>query len=219
MAVHSAIVTVKPRSLLEVLKVPTPTPKDNEVLVRSEWTASTPLEFHQNYGHLLVTPPQILGDGVAGTVIQVGPRTTHLKENDKVFGFVYQNNKQKAHQDYVCVPENLFGRVPSGLTMQEAVTVPNNFMAIFHTVTVDLGPQLPWPKPDAWVPKNADGQDLREGILIWGGSSSVGQCALQILRWYGYKHLLATASKRNHSLLKEYGASSVFDYNDPSITA
>ena len=220
MAVHSAIVTVKPRSLLEVLKVPTPTPKDNEVLIRSEWTASTPLDLHQNDGHLLVTPPQILGDGVAGTVIKLGPSTTHLKENDKVFGFVYQNNMQKAHQEIVCVPENLLGLLPGGLTMQEAVTVPNNFVTVFHTVTVDFGLQLPWPKPDAWVPKNADGQDVaEEGILIWGGSSSVGQYALQILRWYGYKNLLATASKRNHSLLKEYGASSVFDYNDSSITA
>lgn len=100
------------------------------------------------------------------------------------------------------------------------MTLPNNFLTIFHTVTVDFRLQLPWPKPDAWVPKNADGQDAGdEGILIWGGSSSVGQYALQILLRYGYRNLLATASKRNHSLLKEYSASSVFNYNDPTITA
>ena len=87
-------------------------------------------------------------------------------------------------------------------------------------MTADFGLQLPWPKPEAWVPKNVDGKDVaEEGILIWGGSSSVGQYALQILRWYGYKNLLATASKRNHALLKDYGANSVFDYNDPSVTA
>lgn len=45
----------------------------------------------------------------------------------------------------------------------------------------------------------------------------MGQYALQILRWYGYPKLLATASKRNHSFLKEYGANEVFDYNDPSV--
>ena len=220
MAIHTAVVTVAPRAPLEIRQVPTPTPKDNEVLVRSEWTASTPLDLHQNDGHLLVTPPQILGDGVAGTVIQVGPGTTHLKENDRVFGFVYQNNAEKAHQEIVCAPENLFGLLPGGLTMQEAVTVPNNFVTVFHTVTADFGLRLPWPKPEAWVPQNVDGKDVEEEvILIWGGSSSVGQYALQVLRWYGYKNLLATASKRNHSLLKEYGASSVFDYNDPSVTA
>lgn len=220
MAVHTAIVTVSLRSPLETQQVHTPTPKNNEVLVRSEWTASTPLDVHQSDGHLLVTPPQILGDGVAGTVIKVGPNTTHLKENDKVFGFVYQNNMEKAHQEIVCVPENLLGLLPNGFAMQEAVTVPNNFVTVFYTVTIEFGLQLPWPKPEAWVPKNLDGKDAgEERILIWGGSSSVGQYALQILRWYGYKNLLATASKRNHSLLKEYGASSVFDYNDPSVTA
>ena len=134
MAVHTAIVTVNPRSPLETRQVPTPTPKNNEVLVRSEWTASTPLDLHQNDGHLLVTPPQILGDGVAGTVIQVGSGTTRLKENDKVFGFVYQNNMEKAHQEIVCVPENLLGLLPDGFTMQEAVTVPNNFVTVFYTV-------------------------------------------------------------------------------------
>lgn len=219
MASHTAVVTVAPGAPLAIRQVPTPIPKDNEVLVRSQWTASTPLDLHQNDGHLLVTPPQILGSGFAGTVIRLGPGATHLKENDKVFGFVSQNSAEKAHQEIVCVPENRLGLLPDGLTMQEAVTVPNNFVTVFHTVSADFGLQLPWPKPEAWAPKQVDGKGVGdEVILIWGGSSSVGQYALQILRWYGYTNLLTTASKRNHSLLKDYGASSVFDYNEPSIT-
>jgi threonine dehydrogenase-like Zn-dependent dehydrogenase len=53
--------------------------------------------------------------------------------------------------------------------------------------------------------------------LIWGGSSSVGQYALQILRHWGYKNLLATASKPHHELLKSFGARAVFDYRDPDV--
>lgn len=219
MATHAAVVTVAARAPLEIHQLPTPTPKEGEVLVRSEWTASTPLDLHQNDGHILVTPPQVLGDGIAGTVIEAGPSTTHLKKGDKVFGFVYQGNAQKAYQEIVCVPENLLAILPHGITMREAVTLPNNFVTVLHTLTNDLELQLPWPKPEGWVPRDAHGRTVRdEAVLIWGGSSSVGQFALQILQWYGYKNLLATASKRNYALLEKYGARSVFDYNESSVT-
>ena len=211
---HAAIVTVAPRAPLELHQVPTPTPKPDEVLLRNEWTASTPLDLHQNDGHLLVNPPQILGDGLAGEVIGVGNGTsTRLGIGDKVFGFAFQGNVQKAHQEYVCVPEHVLGKVPEGFTMQEAVTLPNNFVTVFHTLTVDLRLELPWPKPERWAPKDKDTK-----ILIWGGSSSVGQFALQVLTWYGYENFTATASRRNHDLLRAYGARSVFDYNDPNVT-
>ena len=213
-ATHAAVVTVAPRAALELHQVPTPAPRSGEVLLRNEWTASTPLDLHQNDGHLLVTPPQILGGGLGGTITQVGPNTTHLKIGDRVFGYAFQGNTQKAHQEFVCVPEHLLALIPHGFTMQEVVTLPNNFVTVFHALTADLGLELAWPKPDDWVPKAKE-----TSILIWGGSSSVGQFALQVLRWYGYANLLATASKRNHALLNECGATSVFDYNDAQVTS
>ncbi len=54
------------------------------MLVRVEWTASTPLDLHQNDGGLLVKHPQILGDGMAGTVVELGPKVKHLKIGDQV---------------------------------------------------------------------------------------------------------------------------------------
>lgn len=57
----------------------------------------------------------------------------------------------------------------------------------------------------------------QDTILIWGGSSSVGQYALQILRHWGYGKLIATGSPRHHELLKSLGASQVYDYRDPNV--
>ncbi len=85
-------------------------------------------------------------------------------------------------------------------------------MSAFHALTADLGLALPWPKPEEFVPAQQD-----EYILIWGGSSSVGQFALQILKYYGYRNLLSTSSKRNHGLLREFGATDVFDYTEPDV--
>jgi Zn-dependent alcohol dehydrogenase len=84
MSTHKAIATVAVRAPLEIIEVPTVRPIDREVRVRVQWTASTPLDLHQNDGGLLVKHPQILGDGVAGTVEEVGPMVRNLEVGDQV---------------------------------------------------------------------------------------------------------------------------------------
>jgi Zn-dependent alcohol dehydrogenase len=66
MATHAAIATVGLKASLAVIQVPTIPPTGDEVRVYVEWTASTPLDLHQNDGGLLVKHPQVLGDGTAG---------------------------------------------------------------------------------------------------------------------------------------------------------
>lgn len=104
-------------------------------------------------------------------------------------------------------------KLPSGFTLAQAVTLPNNFVTVFHAVVTDLGFPLPWP-----VPTNPTSKHTDSPILIWGGSSSVGQYALQILKEYGYTNLLATASPAHHASLKQLGARHVFDYRSSAVT-
>lgn len=102
-------------------------------------------------------------------------------------------------------------QIPPGFKPEEAVTLGNNFVTVFHAVTTDLELPLPWPVPSTPPPHAND------AILIWGGASSVGQYALQILKHWGYTNLLATASPKHHELLKSYGASQCFDYKDAKV--
>ena len=214
MATHPAVVTVAPRAPLELHHLPTIPATGRLVRIRNEWTASTPLDLHQADGGLLVSHPQALGDGVAGTVVEVGPEVKSLNVGDKVFGFTWRNQAEKAHQLYVTAPENLLGKVPDGFSMQQAVLLGNNFVTAWHTLTHDFNFALPWPKPENYVPPEAN-----DFILIWGASSSVGQYAIQILRWYGYNKIIATASKAHHDKLKRYGATACFDYREPNTPA
>ena len=94
------------------------------------------------------------------------------------------------------------------------MTLPNNFVTVFHTVTADLGLPLPWPKPDGYIPPQAE-----DPILIWGGASSVGQYAIQILSYYGYRSVITTASPKHHKTIRSLGAAKVFDYRSPSVTS
>jgi len=104
-------------------------------------------------------------------------------------------------------------QLPPGFSLQEAVTLPDNVVTVFHSVTKDLSLPLPWPRPQEPSPSHANSP-----ILIWGGSSSCGQYALQILSHWGYKNLLTTASPSHHAYLRTLGAAHVFDYRDPDVS-
>lgn len=118
MSTHSAVATVGIKAQLAIIPVPTVTPTGQQVRVRVEWTASTPLDLHQNDGGLLVKHPQVLGDGTAGTVVEIGPNTKRLSVGDKVFGFTWRNQAEKSQQEFCIADEWQFAKVlkfsPSG---------------------------------------------------------------------------------------------------------
>lgn len=93
------------------------------------------------------------------------------------------------------------------------MVVPTNLVTAWHTITTDLRLPLPWPKKDDYRPSNDP------TILIWGGSSSVGQYTVQLLAYYGYSKVVAVASASQHDFLTSLGAAQTFDYNDPTILA
>ncbi|RYP75501.1 hypothetical protein DL771_002386 [Monosporascus sp. 5C6A] len=209
---HKALVIVAPRQPYEIHQYPTIAPQADEVLVKVLFTSSTPLDLHQADGGLLIEPPFRTGSSCAGFVVEVGPEVKHLQPGDKVFGFGRQDAKEKPHQEFVTGPAWTFGKIPEGFSMEEAVTLPTNFVTVFNTMWADLDLPTPWPKPEEYTPPRA-----HDNILIWGASSSVGQYAIQILKFYGYRNLIATASPANHQRLRELGASEVYDYRSPTI--
>ena len=56
----------------------------------------------------------------------------------------------------------------------------------------------------------------KEGVLIWGGSASVGSVAVQTAKAMGFRTFV-TASEKHHSYLKTLGADHVFDYRDADV--
>ncbi|KZM23960.1 uncharacterized protein EKO05_0009343 [Ascochyta rabiei] len=230
MSTRAAVATVGLKAKLGLIQVPTITPTGEQVRVRVEWTASTPLDLHQNDGGLLVTHPQVLGDGTAGTIVEVGPGAKRLRVGDKVLGSRGGVRRRRVSRSLsrwmsgslrrlVC-GQGFASRVLSmrelseGFTLPEAVTLPNNFVTVFHALTTDLGVELPWPRPDACSPASA-----HSPFLVWGGSSSVGQFAIQILQYYGYTNILATASRKQHHKLRRLRAKALFDYSDDGIVS
>lgn len=55
-------------------------------------------------------------------------------------------------------------------------------------------------------------------VLVWGGSTSVGQYAIQLAKASGC-FVITTASPGRHSFLKELGADVCFDYSDANVVS
>ncbi|KAF1919520.1 hypothetical protein BDU57DRAFT_546163 [Ampelomyces quisqualis] len=141
---------------LGIIQVPTLKPIEEQVRVRVEQTASTPLDLHQKDSGLMVKHPRVLGDDTARA----------------------------------CV---------------EAVTLPNRFVAVFPSLTTDLGLETTLPKPEDCVLKDSD-----KSILIWSGFSSIGQFTIQVI---------ANVMRKHDEKLCALDAKSVFDHNDSNVIA
>ncbi|KEY71564.1 hypothetical protein S7711_10305 [Stachybotrys chartarum IBT 7711] len=206
----------KRQPLIEVSSPVFP-PEVGEVVIRVHWAASTPIDLHRVDGGLLNDfYPCLSGSGGAsGTVAAVGPGgdLKGLEVGDRVTAFAFRRSEREAnHQQYITVPAFLVSRVPESITLHAAVTVNDSLVTVFHTVTADLGLDLPWPLPQGWEPPQANSP-----ILIWGASSTVGIYALQVLRHWGYRSLLAVSSARHHHHLRSLGAAACFDYTQSDV--
>lgn len=98
------------------------------------------------------------------------------------------------------------------MSLAAAATLPTNFCTAFLSLSENLKIDLPWPLPENFVPR---GEQIP--ILIWGAGSSVGHFAVQILKHWGYKNVIVTASLKHEKKLKGYGAAHVFDYRSTGV--
>ena len=153
--------------------------------------------------------PAILGEDVAGEVVQVGENAS-FTVGDRVIGatagMVTKQASAQAFQEYAILETNLSCKIPASISYEDAVVLP---LAI-TTAAAGLFAQefLSLRKPTTPTVKSSG-----EVLVIWGGASSVGTAAVQLAKAAGYE-VVTTASKKNFELVKKLGAGVVVDYND-----
>ena len=187
--------------VLELEEVITPTPQDDEVLIKvhaasvnaGDWRMlrADPFLARLDVG-LLKPRNKILGFDVAGTVEAVSSAVTQFRPGDQVFGNIF-DLRGGAFAEYVAAPERLLVRKPANVTFQQAAAVP------LAAVTASRG-------------LRHYGQ-TRPGhqVLINGASGGVGTFAVQIAKALGAE-VTAVVSTRNVDLAHSLGADHVIDY-------
>lgn len=160
---------------LQLREVPSPVPKEGQVLVRVhattvndyDWSMVTgkPRIYRLFFGSLRPRRP-IPGMELAGVVEALGPKATKWRVGDAVYGDT-SNGGLGTFAEQVAVHEDELRRIPEGLSFVEAAAVPHALELAYQAV-VEIG-------------KLNNG----ERVLINGGGGGVGTFALQLAKRLG----------------------------------
>ncbi|MFY1634159.1 NAD(P)-dependent alcohol dehydrogenase [Solwaraspora sp. WMMB335] len=189
-----------PPDVLRMCEIDTPTPGDDQVLVRVHASSVNAYDWHAMRGDpylarlsfgLRRPGTAIRGQDFAGRVEAVGRAVTRVRPGDEVYGEV--GSAGGAFAEYVCVAGNLVEAKPANLSFVQAAAVP----LAATTALVCL----------------RDAADLRAGqhVLINGASGGVGTFAVQLAKAYGAQ-VTAVCRTRNIELVRSLGADHVVDY-------
>lgn len=177
-------------------------PGDNQVSIRIETVSVNPLDLKILAGYMQpvfpVDLPYTLGTDFAGTVETVGPNVDRFKPADRVVGRL----------------DPTLG----GAIAQSAVVHESALSAIPATMSFEQAAALPTAAGTAWLALFGVGKlSASQRVLIHAGAGGVGSFAVQFARQSG-AHVTATASSKNHALLKELGAEEVIDYRNEDFS-
>ncbi|CAG8015163.1 unnamed protein product [Penicillium olsonii] len=183
----------------------------HQMLVKTAAVALNPCDFKMP----LRFPTAGLWDGCdfAGTVVALGSEAAAqglFRVGDLVFGAVQGSNLSDpmsgAYCEYVRTEPSLAFRVPKGMALADAPSISG-------TAIATLGVALFWSLqlPGTFEVPAAKAED----VLVYGGSSTIGLLAIQIIKLCGHR-VITTCSPHNSDLVRSYGADLVFDYNSPT---
>lgn len=200
-----------PPEVLQLKEVEKPTPKDNEVLIKTHATTVTSADWRvrslnvpAGFGLIIrlvlgVSRPKqpILGTELAGVVESVGKDVRRFKVGDPVFAF--SDFAMGCYAEYKCMPEDgAMALKPANLTYDEAAAL--SFGGITALDFFRRG-------------KLQNG----EKVLVNGASGGVGTAAVQLARHFG-ADVTGVCSTANVELVTSLGASDVIDYTQEDFT-
>jgi NADPH:quinone reductase len=189
--------------VLELRDLPTPQPGEAEVRVALHAAGINPVDAQNRAdgSWASISPPAILGSDYSGTVDALGEGVTGFALGEEVFGLApFRGSTRGTYAEYHVAPAAALLRKPRHLTHVEAAAIPLA-AATAHTVVVGR-------------------LALRSGesILVHGAGGGVGTFAVQIAAALGSR-VVAAASARHHSLLRELGAELCLDYGAVDVPA
>jgi len=192
--------------VLQLQEVPTPTPSDDEVLVRIFAASVNPLDWHVMRGNpvfvrlmtgLFGPKHTILGSDFAGRVEATGRNVKQFQPGNEVFGA--KGARGGGFAESVCAAEKELAPKPENLSFEEAAAVPIAAITALQGLR-DKGKIRPGQK-----------------VLIDGASGGVGTFAIQIARHFGAE-VTAVCSTRHVETARSLGAQHVIDYTREDFT-
>ncbi|TRW89304.1 NADP-dependent oxidoreductase [Mycolicibacterium sp. 018/SC-01/001] len=206
----------------EVLRyetVPAPELRAGEVLVRVRAVGLNPPDWYLRDGYRSqqlpadlrpeIPLPAIPGSDVSGTVEAVADDVTGFSVGDDVFGMLRfpSFGDSAAYAQYVTAPASDVALKPAGVEHVDAAASAMSGLTAWQFL-IELGHDVQNPlQPSAHRPVPLQGRT----VLVNGAAGGVGHIAVQLAKWRGAR-VIAVASGRHESLLRDLGVDEFVDY-------
>lgn len=178
--------------VLALTEVPTPAPRDDEVLIEVAHAGVNRPDCLQRAGSYPPPPDAspILGLEVSGRVVAKGRSVTRWANGDQVCALVPGGG----YADYCTTPAAWCLPIPEGVSLRDAAGLPETHFTVWNNV-FDRG-------------------RLRAGetLLVHGGTSGIGITAIQLAKAFGATVIATAGSAEKASFCREIGADHAIDY-------
>ena len=191
--------------VLQLKEVETPSPKDDEVLVKvfaasiNDWDHGLLTgDFINRVLNGFFKPKRpILGSDIAGRIEAIGKNVSKFKIGDEVYGDLSGN--WGGFAEYVCANENALGLKPVTMSFIDAASIPQAAMLAVQGL-IDKG-------------KIQHGQK----ILINGAGGGVGTFGVQIAKQYEVE-ITGVDNTAKLDMMRSVGFDHVIDYTKEDFT-
>ena len=173
-------------------EVPTPTPGDGEVLVRTIAAGVNRADLLQRQGHYPPPPgiSDVMGLEASGVVAAVGAGVSRWQPGDEVVALLSGGG----YAEYFVVPAGQLAARPAGVDLVDAAAL----IEVAATVVSNL---------------NEAALKAGETFLVHGGAGGIGSFAVPYAKQLGAR-VLATSSTAKLGYVRERGADEVIDYHE-----
>lgn len=179
-----------------IVDMPQPEIGDNDVLVQIHAAGVNLLDAKIADGEFKIFLPYrfplVLGNDVAGVVVDVGSRVRRFKPGDEVYARP-DKDRIGTFAEFIAMNEGDVAIKPRELTMEEAASIPLVGLTAWQ-VLVEKANVKPGQK-----------------VFIQAGTGGVGTFAIQLAKHLGAT-VATTASAANFELVKALGADVLIDY-------
>lgn len=184
--------------------LPTPCPKEGEVLVKVAAVAVNPIDTYIRAGAVAMPLPKpfVIGCDLAGAVETVGPGVKAFKAGDRAWG---SNQgllgRQGTFAEYACVHEDWLYAMPEDVDDRQSAAAAlvgiTAHLGLFRCAQLKAG----------------------EVVFVNGGTGGVGSMVVQMARAVGAKVIATVGSKEKAEQCRRWGADLVLNYKLDDVPA
>lgn len=183
-----------PPEVLIIAETQVPVPKRGDVLIRVAYAGVNRPDCLQRAGGYPPPPDAspIIGLEVSGTIVALGEDVDAWHVGDVVCALTPGGG----YAEYCTAPAAYCLPLPRGLSLLDAASLPENYFTVWHNVF------------------ERGRLQQGEALLVHGGSSGIGLCAIQLAKAFGATVITTVGSADKAAYCRGIGADHAINYRE-----